>query len=72
MSLVDAGESLDLAGPGLLVEALHVALLAFLQRSVDVDLEERQVGLHVQFTGHVSVLRKVNYEYASSSSKIVS
>src|SRR5439155_18288801 len=36
----DAGELRDLARPGLLVEPLHVALLADLERAVDVDLDE--------------------------------
>ena len=56
VGLVDAREPLDLAGPGLLVEPLHVPLLALCQRSVDVDLEEGQVGLFVQSTGHVPIL----------------
>ena len=36
----DAGELLDLAGAGLLVEALGVALLGDLDGHVDVDLDE--------------------------------
>ena len=36
----DAGELLDLAGARLLVEPLHVALLADLDRAVDEDLDE--------------------------------
>jgi hypothetical protein len=41
----DPGELLDLAGARLLVEALHVALLADLDRAVDEDLDEI-AGLH--------------------------
>src|SRR5690242_18107067 len=37
---VDAGEMLDLAGAGLLVEALRIALFGDRQRSVDMDLDE--------------------------------
>lgn len=36
----DAGEVLDLAGAGLLVEALRVALLGDLDGDIDVDLDE--------------------------------
>src|SRR5262245_28597356 len=46
--VVDAGEPLDLAGAGLLVEALGVALLARLDRRVHEHLDERQAGLDVQ------------------------
>ena len=41
---VDAGEVGQLAGAGARVEALRVALLAHLERRVDVDLEERQAA----------------------------
>lgn len=37
---VDAGEALDLAGPGGLVKTLAVVSLAVLQRGGDVDKEE--------------------------------
>src|SRR5690348_12646473 len=37
---VDAGEIFELAAPSLRVEALHVAPLAFLQRSVDVNFDK--------------------------------
>src|SRR5215208_3242454 len=36
----DAGEGLDLARPGALVEALHVAALALVDRRSDVHLHE--------------------------------
>ncbi len=41
---VDAGEVLQLAGAGLLVEALHVARLGHRQRRVDEDLDELAVA----------------------------
>ena len=44
VGVVDAGEARDLAGPGLGVEALRVALLALLDRRVDEDLDEREAG----------------------------
>src|SRR5208283_355808 len=37
---VDAGEVLQLAGPGLLVQPLHVAPLGVFQLGVDEDLDE--------------------------------
>ena len=42
VGVVDAGEAGDLAGAGLGVEALGVALLAHLERRVDEHLDERQ------------------------------
>ena len=57
----DTGELLDLAGTGLLVEALGVALLRDLKGHVDVDLDEGDglvagVGaLGVQGAGEVTV-----------------
>ena len=42
--VVDAGETLDLAGAGLGVEALDVAPLADLDRGVAVDLDEVPPG----------------------------
>ena len=37
-------EFLDLAGPGLLVESLGIALLALGERGVDVNFNERELG----------------------------
>ena len=51
VGVVDAGEPGDLAGPGLGVEALGVALLALLDRRVDEDLDEGQVGRLVDRAG---------------------
>ena len=41
---VDAGEVLELAGPRLLVEALHIAALGDLERGVDEDFDELAFG----------------------------
>ena len=38
--IVDSGEALELAGAGLLVEALRIALLADVDRRVAEDLDE--------------------------------
>ena len=54
--LVDAGESLDDACAGLLVETLDVPLLALLERRRNVDLEEGKVRLLVQLAGQLAVL----------------
>src|SRR5690348_4755280 len=43
---VDAGEILELAGAGLGIEALGVALLGFGERRIDKDLEELALGNH--------------------------
>ena len=51
VGVVDAGEARELAGPGLGVEALRVALLALLDRRVDEDLDERQAGRLVDRRG---------------------
>lgn len=59
----DAGEVLDLAGPGLLVQALGVALLGDLDGDVDEDLDKGNGlvvaalgrGLGVQLAGEVAV-----------------
>ena len=58
VGLVDAGESLDDPGAGLLVEALDVPLLALLERRGHVDLEEGQVRLLVQLAGEFAVLEE--------------
>src|SRR6266404_5652811 len=51
----DAGELLDLAGARLLVEAFHVALLADLDRALDVHLDEisGHEGAHLIAVGAV-------------------
>ena len=52
----DTGELLDLAGAGLLVEALQVALLAHLDRAVDEHLDEVPLlhdGAHLVAVGAV-------------------
>src|SRR5262245_62365551 len=44
VGVVDAGEALQLAGPGLGVEALGVTVLALLDRRVDEHLDEAEAG----------------------------
>ena len=61
VGLVDAGESLDDACAGLLVETLDVPLLALLERRRHVDLEEGQVRLLVQLAGELAVLERGRY-----------
>ena len=56
VGLVDTSEALDDPGPGLLVEALHVPLLALLQRGGHVDLIEGKAVLLVELPGEVPVL----------------
>lgn len=57
----DAGELLDLAGAGLLVEALGVALLSHLEGHIDVDLDKRNglvavlARLRMQRPGQITV-----------------
>ena len=51
----DAGELLDLAGAGLLVEALGVALLDNGEGRVDKDLDEREARLFVELTRDCAV-----------------
>ena len=51
VGVVDAGEALDLARPGLGVETLGVPPLALLDRGVDEDLDEAQAGGVVQRRG---------------------
>ena len=51
VGVVDAGEARELAGSGLGVEALGVALLAQLDRRVDEHLDERQAGRRVERRG---------------------
>lgn len=56
----DAGEVLDLASAGLLVETLGVTLLGLLNGDVDVDLDEGERGvgvggLLVESTGGLTV-----------------
>ena len=53
--VVDAGEALELAGAGLGVEALGVALLAELDRRVDEHLDEREIGRGVELPHRVAV-----------------
>src|SRR5262249_28116452 len=54
--VVDAGEVLQLAGARFLVQPFGVALLACVDRRVDVDLDERQFALDMQSADAVAVL----------------
>ena len=57
----DASELLDLAGTGLLIQALGIALLSNLEGHVNEDLDERDrlvavlVRLSVQIAGEITV-----------------
>lgn len=56
----DTGEFFDLAGLGLLVETLGVALLGFLDGHVDENFDEGQrgvgvLGVGVEFAGELAV-----------------
>ena len=53
-----AVRTLDLAGPGFLVETLDVTRLAHLQRRVDKTLDERKPRLLVQLARHLAVLQQ--------------
>lgn len=56
----DTGELFDLAGLGLLVETLGVALLGFLDGHVDENFDEGQrgvgvLGVGVEFAGELAI-----------------
>src|SRR5690606_31775108 len=55
VGVVDAGEILDLAGPGFFVQPLGVALLGLLDGAVDVDLDKGHAGFLVQLAHVVAV-----------------
>ena len=72
VGLVDPSEALDDAGPGLLVEPLHVPLLALLQAGGHVDLVKGQAVLFVELPGEVAVLLERRHEGAESHYPTVS
>src|SRR5919108_3319612 len=53
----DAGELLDLPGPGLRIEALDVAPLALLHRGLDVRLDEAAVHLRSRLVPDLAIRR---------------
>src|SRR5579875_4085381 len=55
IGIVDAGEALQLAGAGFLVQPFGIPLLAGLDRRVDEHFDERQLGLDVQSTNLIAV-----------------
>src|SRR5262249_5834690 len=55
VGIVNAGKVFQLPGPGLFIEPFRVSLLAGLNRSVDVNLDKRQLGLLVQGPDAVAI-----------------
>ena len=72
VGLVNTSEALDDAGPGLLVEPLHVPLLTLRQRGGHVDLIERKAVLLVEFPGQISILLEGRHEGAERHHPAVS
>ena len=62
VGIADAGELFDLAGDGLCIEALHVALDALLERRRDVDLDEVGADQLTRGRAHRAIRRDRGHE----------